>query len=125
MIASVLVEAGFRVTMLPLFQSPAELLASMDGAGPVDLIGFSSLAGAHNEILCDLLDHLHRQRIDVPVVLGGIIAQSDIASLTAQGVSAVFGPGEDLVVIAQQLMSLVEQHSFPVVNPATQAFAKT
>jgi len=45
LIASVLVEAGFRVTMLPLFQSPTELLASKDGAGPVDLIGFPSLAG--------------------------------------------------------------------------------
>lgn len=31
--------------MLPLFQSPTELLASKDGAGPVDLIGFPSLAG--------------------------------------------------------------------------------
>jgi methylmalonyl-CoA mutase len=124
LIASVLVEAGFRVTMLPLFQSPTELLASMGGDGPVDLIGLSSLAGAHNEILCDLLKHLRRQRIDVPVVLGGIIPESDIASLTKQGVSAVFGPGEDLLEIAQQLMSLVEQHSFPVINSATQAVAK-
>lgn len=111
LIASVLVEAGFRVTMLPLFQSPAELLASMNADGPVDLIGFSSLAGAHNEILCDLLLQLHRQRIDVPVVLGGIIAQSDIASLTQQGVRAVFGPGDDVLEIANQLMSLVEQQS--------------
>ncbi|EJM34141.1 methylmalonyl-CoA mutase, C-terminal domain/subunit (cobalamin-binding) [Pseudomonas sp. GM33] len=57
LINSVLVEAGFRVTMLPLFQSPTELLASKDGAGPIDLIGFSSLAGVHNEILYDLLEH--------------------------------------------------------------------
>ncbi|OMQ39343.1 cobalamin-dependent protein [Pseudomonas putida] len=76
LINSVLVEAGFRVTMLPLFQSPTELLASKDGAGPIDLIGFSSLAGVHNEILYGLLEYLCRRRIDVPVVLGGIIAQS-------------------------------------------------
>ncbi|WP_157213268.1 cobalamin B12-binding domain-containing protein [Pseudomonas sp. GM55] len=76
LINSVLVEAGFRVMMLPLFQSPTELLASKDGAGPIELIGFSSLAGMHNEILYDLLEHLCRRRIDVPVVLSGIIAQS-------------------------------------------------
>ncbi|WP_343228878.1 hypothetical protein [Pseudomonas serbica] len=57
LIASLLVGAGFRVTMLPLFQSPTELLASKDGAGPVDLIGFPSLAGGHNPILYDLLEH--------------------------------------------------------------------
>ena len=51
LIASVLVEAGFRVTMLPLFQSPNELRASMDDAGSVDLIGFSSLSGAHLSLI--------------------------------------------------------------------------
>ncbi|WP_454835212.1 methylmalonyl-CoA mutase [Pseudomonas lini] len=124
LIASVLIDAGFRVRMLPLFQSPAELLDSMSHDEPVDLIGFSSLAGAHDEILCHLLEHLRRQRIEVPVVLGGIIPESDIASLTAQGVSAIFGPGEDLLDIAKQLMSLVEQQPLHDIKPATLAFAK-
>jgi methylmalonyl-CoA mutase len=123
LIASVLVEAGFSVTMLPLFQSPTELLVSMDGAGPVDLIGLSSLAGAHNEILCDLLEHLRRRRIDVPIVLGGIIPESDVASLTLQGVRAVFGPGKDLLEIAKQLMSIVEQQSIQARKPDAARFS--
>jgi methylmalonyl-CoA mutase len=110
--------------MLPLFQSPAELLDSMNRDEPVDLIGFSSLAGAHDEILRHLLEHLRRERIEVPIVLGGIIPESDIASLTTLGVSAVFGPGEDLLEIAKQLMSLVEQQSLPDIKSATAAFAK-
>lgn len=124
LIATVLLDAGFRVTMLPLFQSPAELLDSMNRDEPVDLIGFSSLAGAHDEILRHLLEHLRRERIEVPIVLGGIIPESDIASLTTLGVSAVFGPGEDLLEIAKQLMSLVEQQSLPDIKSATAAFAK-
>lgn len=123
LIASALSEAGFRVTMLPLFQSPTELMASMKGDGPVDLIGFSSLAGAHNEILCDLLEHLRRQGIDIPVVLGGIIPQSDIAALSMQGVSAVFGPGDDVLEIAKQLMSLVEQQSVQTSEPNAARFS--
>lgn len=125
LIASVLIDAGFRVMMLPLFQSPDELLDSINCDEPIDLIGFSSLAGAHEEILGHLLKQLRRQRIDVPVVLGGIIPRSGIASLTAQGVSAVFGPGEDLLEIAKQLMSLIEQQSLPSIKTAILAFAKT
>lgn len=124
LIASVLIDAGFRVTILPLFQSPAELLDSMNRDEPVDLIGFSSLAGAHNEILCRLLEQLRRQRIEVPIVLGGVIPEPDIAALTMKGVSAVFGPGEDLLEIAKQLMCLIEQQSLPGIKPASLAVAK-
>ena len=47
----------------------------------------------------------------IPVVLGGIIPQGDIPSLTTQGIKAVFTPKDyDLMDIMNKIMDIVLEH---------------
>jgi methylmalonyl-CoA mutase C-terminal domain/subunit len=67
----------------------------------VDVLGLSSLAGAH-ELLPEMIDRIKIQgRDDVLVIAGGIIPDEDIPKLKAGGVSAVFPPGSTIKEIAQ------------------------
>jgi len=112
LMAAALCDAGFEVRLLPLFQTPIQLLESLDGDSPVDLIGVSSLAGAHHELLTELLSLLNEREIDVPVVLGGIIPDADVRQLLRLGVKACFGAGQEMIEIIEQLVDLlVPPHS--------------
>ena len=107
LIAAALADAGFEVRLLPMFQTPIELLQSLDEQGQVDLIGVSSLAGAHNELLTELLSLLNERGLDIPVVAGGIIPDTDAHRLLRQGIKACFGPGQDVIEIIEQLVDLL------------------
>lgn len=66
----------------------------------VDVLGLSSLAGAH-DLLPEMIEKLKAKgRGDVLVLAGGIIPNEDIPSLKAAGVSAVFQPGASIKDIA-------------------------
>jgi methylmalonyl-CoA mutase len=107
-IASGLADLGFDVELGPLFQTPAEV-ARRAVDGDVQLLGISSQAGAHDELLPALLAELAALGAsDIAVVLGGIVPEQDKARLLAQGVKAVFGPGSALPDIAEQLLGLLE-----------------
>jgi methylmalonyl-CoA mutase len=108
-IASGLADLGFDVELGPLFQTPAEV-ARRAVDGDVHLLGISSQAGAHDELLPALLAELARLGAgDIAVVLGGIVPEQDRERLLALGVKAVFGPGSALPDIAQQLLGLLEE----------------
>ena len=56
-------------------------------------MGLSILSGSHLELVPDVLVGLREAGAgEVPVVVGGIIPESDAATLRAQGVAAVFTP---------------------------------
>jgi methylmalonyl-CoA mutase len=107
-IASGLADLGFDVDLGPLFQTPAEV-ARRAVDGDVHLLGISSQAGAHDELLPALLTELAALGArDIAVVLGGIVPDPDRQRLLDLGVKAVFGPGSPLPDIADQLLSLLE-----------------
>jgi methylmalonyl-CoA mutase len=107
-IASGLADLGFDVELGPLFQTPAEV-ARRAVDGDVHLLGISSQAGAHDELLPALLAELEPLGAgDIAVVLGGIVPEQDRERLLALGVKAVFGPGSALPDIADQLLRLLE-----------------
>jgi methylmalonyl-CoA mutase len=107
-IASGLADLGFDVDLGPLFQTPAEV-ARRAVDGDVHLLGISSQAGAHDELLPALLGELAAlDARDIAVVLGGIVPEPDRERLLELGVKAVFGPGSPLPDIADQLLSLLE-----------------
>jgi methylmalonyl-CoA mutase len=107
-IASGLADLGFDVDLGPLFQTPAEV-ARRAVDGDVHLLGISSQAGAHDELLPALLTELSTLGAsDVQVVLGGIVPSEDRPRLLALGVKAVFGPGRPLPEIADELLGLLE-----------------
>ncbi len=107
-IASGLSDLGFDVDLGPLFQTPAEV-ARRAVDGDVHLLGISSQAGAHDELLPALLEELRALgAADIRVVLGGIVPPEDRARLKELGVKAVFGPGSALPDMASELLSLLE-----------------
>jgi methylmalonyl-CoA mutase len=107
-IASGLADLGFDVDLGPLFQTPAEV-ARRAVDGDVHLLGISSQAGAHDELLPALLRELTALGAhDIAVVLGGIVPAEDRERLLSLGVKAVFGPGSALPDIASELLTLLE-----------------
>jgi len=107
-VASGLADLGFDVDLGPLFQTPAEV-ARRAVDGDVHILGISSQAGAHDELLPALLGELRALGAeDIAVVLGGIVPGEDRERLLALGVKAVFGPGRALPDMAAELLSLLE-----------------
>lgn len=75
----------------------------------VDVLGLSSLAGAH-DLLPEMVEKLKENgRGDVLVLAGGIIPDEDIPALKAGGVSAVFQPGATIKEIADFIRSNVKK----------------
>jgi methylmalonyl-CoA mutase len=108
-VASGLADLGFDVDLGPLFQTPAEV-ARRAVDGDVHLLGISSQAGAHEELVPALLSELGALGAeDIAVVLGGIVPAEDRERLRQLGVKAVFGPGSALPEMAAQLLSLLER----------------
>jgi methylmalonyl-CoA mutase len=107
-IASGLADLGFDVDLGPLFQTPAEV-ARRAVDGDVHLLGISSQAGAHDELVPALLQELSALGAsEIGVVLGGIVPAEDRERLLGLGVKAVFGPGSALPDMAAELLSLLE-----------------
>jgi methylmalonyl-CoA mutase len=107
-VASGLADLGFDVDLGPLFQTPAEV-ARRAVDGDVHLLGISSQAGAHDELLPALLGELAALGAqDIAVVLGGIVPAEDRERLLQLGVKAVFGPGSALPDMAAELLTLLE-----------------
>ncbi len=107
-VASGLADLGFDVDLGPLFQTPAEV-ARRAVDGDVHLLGISSQAGAHDELLPALLSELAALGAkDIGVVLGGIVPAEDRERLLQLGVKAVFGPGSALPDMAGELLTLLE-----------------
>jgi methylmalonyl-CoA mutase len=107
-IASGLADLGFDVDLGPLFQTPAEV-ARRAVDGDVHLLGISSQAGAHDELLPALFRELAALGApEIQVILGGIVPAQDQPALLALGVKAVFGPGSSLPDMAAALLGLLE-----------------
>lgn len=102
-------EAGMEVIYSGLQQTPTAI-AQTAVQEDVDLIGISSLAGAHIHIASGLFDALAvHGATDIPVVLGGIVPESDSAALQALGVQAVFTPKDaDVGAIIERLIRLAK-----------------
>ncbi len=60
------------------------------------LLAVSVLSGAHLELARDLIAEMKRQKVNCPVVMGGIIPREDIPKLKRMGIKEVFGPGTSL-----------------------------
>ena len=89
-------DAGFEVVYTGLHQTPEEIV---EGAiqEDVDMIGLSSLAGAHRYLFPAVVELLREKGADDIVVCGGgIFPDDDIKLLKELGVKEVFTPGTPL-----------------------------
>jgi methylmalonyl-CoA mutase C-terminal domain/subunit len=92
-------DAGFEVVYTGLHQTP-EQIASAAIQEDVDLIGLSSLAGAHLYLFQRVIDLLRSEGAnDIMVIGGGIVPERDVVKLKGMGVGEVFLPGTPLETI--------------------------
>ena len=85
-------DAGFEVVYQGIRLTP-EQIVSAAVAEDVHCVGLSILSGSHMELVPTVLEGLREAGlVDVPVIVGGIIPDSDGRRLVEQGVAAVYTP---------------------------------
>ena len=88
-------------------------------AEDVHLVGVSILSGSHMELVPDVLEGLKAQGAgDIPVIVGGIIPESDAARLKEMGVAEVFTPKDfGLNDIMGRFLDIIrEQRGLPALE---------
>ena len=99
-------DAGFEVVYTGLHQSPEEI-AQAAIQEDVDMIGLSSLAGAHMYLFPRVVELLKQSGADDIVVCGGgIFPEEDIPKLKKAGIKEIFTPGTPLT----EVVAWVEQN---------------
>jgi methylmalonyl-CoA mutase C-terminal domain/subunit len=92
-------DAGFEVVYSGLHQTPEEVVQAAIQED-VDMIGLSSLAGAHLYLFPRVVELLREKNADDIVVCGGgIFPEEDISKLKNAGIKEVFTPGTPLTEI--------------------------
>jgi ethylmalonyl-CoA mutase len=85
-------DAGFEVVYQGIRLTPEQIVAAAV-AEDVHCVGLSILSGSHMELVPAVLDGLRAAGLDdVPVIVGGIIPDSDGRRLRELGVAAVYTP---------------------------------
>ena len=89
-------DAGFEVVYSGLHQTPEEVVQAAIQED-VDMIGLSSLAGAHMYLFSRVVQLLKEKDADDIVVCGGgIFPEEDIPKLKKAGIKEIFTPGTPL-----------------------------
>jgi len=89
-------DAGFEVVYSGLHQTPEEVVQAAIQED-VDMIGLSSLAGAHMYLFPRVVELLQENNADDIVVCGGgIFPEDDIPKLKKAGIKELFTPGTPL-----------------------------
>jgi len=105
-VARALRDAGMEVIYTGIRQTP-EMIVEAALQEDVDAVGLSVLSGAHMELCPRILQLMREKGVDdVPVFLGGIIPDEDVAPLKAAGITEVFGPGTTTGAIIDYVRSL-------------------
>ncbi len=103
-------DEGMEVIYAGLRQIP-EAVVQAAIQEDVDVLGISSLAGAHNAFMSKLIQKAQTKGLnlnDILLLVGGIIPDDDIPVLKSMGVSAIFGPGTSIKEIANYIRSNVK-----------------
>jgi ethylmalonyl-CoA mutase len=103
-------DVGFEVIYEGIRVTPEQIVASALEEG-AHVIGLSILSGSHLELVPEVLSRLSQAGIgNVPVVVGGIIPESDGKRLLSQGVARVYTPKDfELNTIMNDLADLAER----------------
>jgi methylmalonyl-CoA mutase C-terminal domain/subunit len=102
-VAKALRDAGMEVIYSGLRQTPQQIVATAIQED-VDVVGLSSLSGAHMHLFPEVVRLLNEQGADdVLVVGGGVIPDEDIPQLKEAGISEVFTPGSPLAGMAEYI----------------------
>ena len=108
MIAVAARDAGFEVIYGGIRWTVPEIVASAVQEDAT-VLGLSVLSGAHLDIARAVIDELARQGAgEIPIVVGGIIPDDDVAVLGSLGVKAVFTPKDyDVVEVMNRILDVI------------------
>lgn len=110
-IAQALRDHGMEVIYTGLRQTPVQI-AQAAVQEDVDVIGLSSLSGAHRSLFPKVIEELkNRNASDIPVVGGGVIPSEDIQFLLEKGVKQIFTSGSSTDVLANYIKQLIDPDS--------------
>ena len=92
-----------------MFSTPAEVAAQAI-ENDVHVVGVSSQAAGHRQLVPELVEELRAfEADDIIVVVGGVIPDKDHDFLFSSGVRAVFGPGTPIPAAARRVLDEVRQ----------------
>lgn len=101
-------QAGMEVVYTGIRQTPASVAkAALEEA--VDVIGISSMVGAHLSIVKKLrreLDAINAS--DIPIIIGGIIPEEDYEELFSLGAEKIFLPGSEVRSMVAYIQGILE-----------------
>ncbi|MFJ2757086.1 protein meaA [Nocardioides sp. NPDC087217] len=85
-------DAGFEVIYQGIRLTPEQIVAAAV-AEDVHVVGLSILSGSHMSLVPSVVEGLREAGLgDVPVIVGGIVPESDARTLIESGVAAVYTP---------------------------------
>jgi (2R)-ethylmalonyl-CoA mutase len=103
-------DAGMEVVYSGIRLTPEQIAASARDEDP-DVVGLSILSGSHMELVPTVIKLLRSEGVDAPVIVGGIIPESDRPMLRDQGVAAVYTPKDyDVARIMREIADLAASH---------------
>jgi len=83
--------AGMEIVYIH-FSNPEEVVKSAIEED-VDVIGITSSLGQHMLVSSVLMQELSHNKVNIPVIMGGVIPTIDVPKLMDIGIKKVFGPG--------------------------------
>jgi ethylmalonyl-CoA mutase len=103
-------DAGMEVVYAGIRSTPEQIAASARDEDP-DVIGLSILSGSHLALVPEVVRQLRAEGVESPVVVGGIIPDTDRAHLLACGVTAVYTPKDfELGKIMDDIVDITERY---------------
>ncbi len=110
LIATAFADAGLDIDLAPLFCTPEEV-ARYAVESDVHAVGISSQAGAHKNLIPQLISALQKQveNQNIIVFVGGVIPKGDYAFLEKAGVKGIFGPGTPILESARAVVEAIEK----------------
>jgi ethylmalonyl-CoA mutase len=114
-------DIGMDVVYEGIRLTPSQIAKSALDEG-VHVVGLSILSGSHRELIPSVMEALRHAGVDVPVVVGGIIPEADVAALRDCGVAAVYTPKDfELTRIMRDIVALVAERNGVAVSASASA----
>jgi len=106
-VARILRDAGMEVIYLGLRQTTDSIVAAAEQED-ADAIGLSMHNAGHLTLAPNMVKALKAAELDIPVIVGGIVPDDDVAKLHEAGVAAVIGPGASAEEVARVVRDAVQ-----------------
>ena len=105
-VARILPDAGMEVIYLGLRQTTDSIVAAAEQED-ADAIGLSMHNAGHMTLGPNMVKALADADMPIPVIIGGIVPDEDVAPLLEAGVAAVLGPGASAEEVANTVRNAV------------------